>query len=68
MKTKRLKNLLVISIVFTIMVMISMNVDAQIVNPIDFSTAFYYPVWSLVGTGSPWWATAITKQTIPPLS
>ena len=67
MKTKRLKTILVISIIITIMVMISMNTDAQIVDPIDFSTAFYYPVWSLVGTGAPWWATSLTEQFIHPL-
>lgn len=67
MKTKLLKNLFVILIIVTIMGMISMNADAQIVDPINFSAAFYYPVWSLAGIGAPWWATAVTEQPIQPL-
>lgn len=67
MKTKPLKNLLVILILVTIIGITSMNADAQIMNHVDYATAFYYPVWSLVGTGAPWWATTVARQPIQPL-
>ena len=67
MKTKLLKNMLLILVVITIAGIISINADGQIIDPINYEFGYYYPVWSLIGIGAPWWATTVSEQPIQPL-